>query len=902
MSNSSSSLYVPTTLGANSFRLKHKGDPIFLKTFDASSINIVDIDNDIITLKNHFFKTGEKLTYKVPDRGSPIEISPLSPGNSISTTFLPEEVYPIVVDSNKIKLAFTEQLALSGSQINITGIGTGKTHTLECEKQNTKCLITIDNIIQSPLSIGSTVEIESIVNSRNIILKNLSNISEGTVLKIDSELCKVVGVLYSETSSGVGTVTLLRGVNVLGTNEIELTNDLKYVTIMSGQYNIVQDKIYFTDSPFEGRRFTYKVEISDLDEGTFSFNLFNTNIETGSIISLASQNPPSGLIANRIYFAIKNYENNYSFANTYQDAVNGEKVEFDKDLGNYDVLAPVEPFNLTFFDFSFGSSFSGRAFLRSNYSGNAVFDDISNQFNGISSSFELKNSGLSTTGISTDNGVVLVNNIFQYPEFEESFSYVEQGGQTLLKFVGIGTTGDPTKSYDVNVKGFPRGGIIVGYGLSSGSKYQPLRGAILYETTKNEISENQYQIDGTNIGIAFSGSGYRYSPGYAVSVYFEQEGVRISGFGTATITSGNITSINITTPCTYTGISTPTVKIDPPLQYDNLDVFGSTSGIGAKVNLKITDDGKIGEFKFINPGYGYTVGEILTLPQLISLPDQTSQESLKIIILSTGKDTFSAWNLGKLRKLDDLTPDINGTRRVFNLTENGQLLSLETLPGSEIEIQQNVLVFFNDVLQIPGESYTFNGGTQIIMSEAPPLGSTLKVYFYMGSDGDAFLFDIDPKVKVGDSIKVKKGVSKEPQTQNSRTVKRIISSDSLKTEIYKGKGLSYNSFTYRSSDFTPQSKDLLINGEIVSKSRESLKSRYVGFSSIASLSGNFATTNTTVIELTTTNIQVGDIVDSEFTDSYVVTDVGISSITIGQPATNDTTTGLYPVKVWRKLS
>jgi hypothetical protein len=159
MSNSSTSIYIPTTLGSNSFRLKHKGDSIFYKVFNGSSSSVVDLQNNKIQINNHFFKTGEKLKYQFPNRGTSIGISTLSPGNSISTSLMPTEVYPIVLDSNNIKLAFSQDLALSGQSIDITSLGIGENHSLECEKQNSKCLISIDNIIQSPISIGSSVQI-----------------------------------------------------------------------------------------------------------------------------------------------------------------------------------------------------------------------------------------------------------------------------------------------------------------------------------------------------------------------------------------------------------------------------------------------------------------------------------------------------------------------------------------------------------------------------------------------------------------------------------------------------------------------------------------------------------------------------------------------------------------------
>lgn len=901
MANSSSGvIYVPTTLGSNSFRLKHKDDSIFFKEFNSESLQTIDLTNNTIRINNHFFNTGEKIFYSYPNSGKPISISPSSPGNTISTTFLPKELYPIVIDDNTIKLAFTKQLSLSGQEIDLTNYGIGNKHSFECEKQNSKCLITIDNIIQSPLSIASTVGIVSFVDSRNIVLSNLNDINVGTILKIGSEYTKVVNISYSNNNVGLGTVTVLRGINVLGTAQTVFSNEIKYVSIVSGQYNIVKDKIYFTDSPFEGKRFNYDIPLSDVNDGSDSFNLFNSNIRTGSVLTLISQNPPKGLISNRVYFAIKNSENNFSFAISYQNAVSGVKVSFDKTLGQYDELTPVLPFKLSFLDFSFGSKFVGRAFLRSNYDGNNVFDDISSQFNGITTSFELKSSGLSTSGISTDNGIVLVNNIFQYPEFGESFAYREQSNKTFLDFVGIGTTGDTYKEYDVNVKGNPRGGIIVGYGLSSGKNYQPLKTAILYETFKQEDS-GTYTINNDNIGIAYSGSGYRYPVGYSVSISFEQNGERISGYGTATISSGYISSFNIIEPCTYTnGISTPFIRIDSPLEYENLQVSGSTSGIGARVNLKISDSGDVEGFRFINPGYGYTSGEILSIPVLVGASTQVSSDQLKIIILSTTKDTFSAWNIGKLRKLDDLTSFVNGTRRTFSLRENSQLLSLESNPGSNIEISQNLLVFVNDILQIPNESYTFNGGTQITLSEAPPAGSTLRVYFYMGSDGDAILNDIDPKIKIGDNLQIKKNIEQNPVTQFSRTVKRIVSSDSLKTEIYNKKGLSYDSSTYRSVDFTPQSKDMIIGGEIISKARDSLSSKYVGFSSIATRNATFSSTNATTIGIDTSSLQINDFVESDYTLYHTIVSIGASVIGLSTSASN-TSTGTYQVKIWRKI-
>ena len=60
-----------------------------------------------------------------------------------------------------------------------------------------------------------------------------------------------------------------------------------------------------------------------------------------------------------------------------------------------------------------GSEFQGRAFIRSDYSGNKVLDDIGEQFTGIGKTFTLKSGGSDISGISSDFGVILLNNVFQ---------------------------------------------------------------------------------------------------------------------------------------------------------------------------------------------------------------------------------------------------------------------------------------------------------------------------------------------------------------------------------------------------------------------------------------------------------------------------------------------------------
>lgn len=913
--------YIPNIFGRTSFPLRHNGSPIFYKKFDGSNSNIVDVDNDTITVENHFFKTGEKLNYKLNSiNDSSIGISSLSPGASGITT-LPSVVYPIVVDKDTIRVALAASLALSNSYVNITSVGLGTDHYFEAEKQNSKCLIAIDNIIQSPISVSSSVGIQTVFtnNPAKLRVDSLINIKPSSVLKIGERLVRVTSVDYDlkTTPVGYGTgydITIFNDAEFLGTPQTSIIG-VQTAYIMSGNYNIVKDKIYFTSAPLEGTTYNIIVSPENFNYETVgisshSFNYFTDNFVTGSQVSIFGTVVPNGLISNNNYFLIKNSENNFSFAQTYLKAINKEKILISDSL---DVNNPVTGLQLIQIIPNEDTTFHGRAFLRSNYYGNLVFDDVSEQFNGITTSFTLKSSGINTVGIKSDNGIVLINNIFQYPEFEESFEYQEDSVSGITSIAFIGSKGQystgfgTTKDYDVNVGGLPRGGIIVGYGLSYGTNYQPFIPAELYIT--NVLPE--LEINSGNIGIAVSGSGYRSDTIYNIR-FVTTSGISTAGLATATVVDGNVVGATFSEVGIYTGGIAPIVVIDPPFGYENVSLSGSTLGIGASVSLEINSSGTVSNFKFTNPGYGYTVGEVLTPVGIVT---GAGCVPLQITINEVNKDTFAAWNIGILQKLDDISPYANGAKKTFTLYETvdgeSQPVSLETIPGSQIDLAYNLLVFVNDVLQIPEESYAFTGGTQITFTEAPPLGSNVKVYFYKGNYNDTEFINIDPPIEPGDLLQIRKDLfESSPQQQQTRTVKRILTSKTLKTELYKKLGLSEDSSQYRSISWTPQKQDIIISGEYVNKSRYSQRSRVGVLTGIGSTDGTFVGLATNIVGINTTVgigslISLGDYVESTYTGTGVtVSSIGSNSIGLGKTYyTSDSPVGIntITVSIWRKL-
>ena len=123
----------PTAGENNSFRILDTLSS-FTATFDGSSASIVSLAADTINIPEHRFLTGQRVTY--------------NDGGGTAITGLADGVYYIIkVDRNLIRLASSLSNANSGTQINLTGLGVGSSHTLNVafDGVNTKFKITHDS-------------------------------------------------------------------------------------------------------------------------------------------------------------------------------------------------------------------------------------------------------------------------------------------------------------------------------------------------------------------------------------------------------------------------------------------------------------------------------------------------------------------------------------------------------------------------------------------------------------------------------------------------------------------------------------------------------------------------------------------------------------------------------------
>ena len=242
------------------FRLTSNQTPIFAKSFNPIDSSIVNLSTGVFTIKDHFFRTNEELIYTPKSTFVGVGSTPMQyKGADGGIGQLPTNVFAIRNTSDSFQIATTR----AGTAVTFVGVGTGNAHQFEMSKSNTKAIININNLIQSPLAftpINHTLKDNiddantGISTTRDIIsLSGISSVIGGDILKVDDEYMKVINVGFGNTSigpiTGIGTTTLVevkRG--FVGTSATNHTNSSN-VQVYKGSYNIVGEEIHFTDAP-----------------------------------------------------------------------------------------------------------------------------------------------------------------------------------------------------------------------------------------------------------------------------------------------------------------------------------------------------------------------------------------------------------------------------------------------------------------------------------------------------------------------------------------------------------------------------------------------------------------------------------------------------------------------------
>ena len=785
---------------SSSFRLTHKGDQLFSHEFDAGSSSDVLIGKDTFVVENHFYTSGEELTYEAFG-GRAIGIDHNSPGIGADTT-LPSSVFVIKLDENKFKVAATRDLAISGSNIGLTTVGVGTTQSFTTQKLDTKCIITIDNVIQSPLLTNTNVSttLTSTMFNREARFADVHKFKQYDIIKMGNEIMRIQVIGFGTMSDNVLVDRAWMGTQ----EEAHLVNDP--VNLVRGDYNIRKNRIHFADTPFGGTRQKVGIQSGAVNVSASRFSALTEVFSTGTQVKLRSRTPPAPLVGNNDYFIIKNGNNDFSFARTKPEALTGVGITLTS--------AGIGTHNLLVADVVDGSEFQGRAFMRSDYRGNFVLDDISSGFTGVGKTFTLTSEGSNITGINTDFGVILINNTFQKPDID--YNYDEHSGITSITFSGNDISGQ-TETYstsDVNANRLPRKGIISGIGNSQGFGYQQLQTGFGTAVVSG--------FGTITVAMGFTGGGYR-SEGTQFKVRVIGGNPTTAAAGTFSVQDGRIKKVFMdgTPGVGYTHTNVPLLEFDSPYAYDDIKLISGSTGIGASVSITIGVGDSVSEPVLTNVGYGFTVGEELTIAGIpTNFSAGTNFQPATFTVTSTSDDKFSGWVLGKFQILDDFSSEFNSSKTQFTLRENEEPISIEKTAGSPISLDDVLLIFINDVLQKPGKAYKFDGGSQLKFTEAPPTGATLQVLFYRGTDADIINAEAVETILKGDTITID-SPSKDRSIlkQDPRTIREVVFRDTLQTTIYKGQGITAAKEPLRPVTWRKQEDDKIVDGVKVSKAR-----------------------------------------------------------------------------------
>ena len=837
------------------FRLQYGGYDVFERYIDATDGDVVGSSAGLevanaITVPNHFFVTGEQLTYSTPGVGTTENIGIASTNiTGIGTTDkLPSTVFAIKIDSNKIRLTDTAEKALKvvPEYFDITSVGIGTSHTFTATNQNAKCLIAIDNYIQSPIvstALTTSLSQQLFPSQDQLYVAGISSIFGGDLLEIGSEIVKVQSV-------GVGSTNVIRVRRAwLGTTRAGYSTG-EVLTKVVGNYNIVNNTLNFVEAPygnnplssttnppdsrdwtgittsstFQGRVFlrsgtpggtseTYSKnyifdDISSNFNGTENtFTLTADNSNTTGI-----ENDNAILLINDI-FQIPGTSRDYTLAEQagITSAVfgdDGQSITYDVNSSNLPVGGVIVSVGSSA-GFGYQPLVSAGGTATVSTAGTISAISIGNTGSGYraATNYQVITSIATTVGIgSTIMTLNDENSVFKYLEFLN-------GGSTCT--IGVGTYIKPTNIISV-------GTTSVNIGIGSTSQYE------IAANTTVVINIPNPQLGIVRVGVASSSVGV----------------ATVTHIGIASISAGHLLStVHVTNVGSgYTTSNLPEVIIDDPLPYENVPLVYQTDGLvtastgvgtQAKVNFVVGFGSDVIDFEISNTGFGYNNNQYLTVPTggVAGIPTDPTLggdfERFSIFIEKTYTDKFAGWSVGQLQTLDDFSGEFDGDKTDFQLKIGGTITSIIASKGSSVVIQDVLLVFYNNILQVPGEGYTFNGGSTIIFPEAPKSGDTISIMFYKGNgDVDVQSVDVLETVKAGDTLQITYDPALGQSVfleEDPRIVYSVDATDVVSTNAYYGPGNVDNINLERPVIWCKQTEDRIIDGQRVAKDRPQYK-------------------------------------------------------------------------------
>ena len=757
-------------INKTNFKLTVDSTPIFSKAFNPNSVALSSTTGEF-NIENHFFVTGEELVYTPNSTIVGVGTSPMQTGSGN----LPSTVYAIKITEDKFKVALSTSAALSNNGVTFTSLGEGNAHKLSMKENNTKCIISIDGLVQYPIAftkishtLSGNVGGSLGINTTFVSLSGISTVNIQDILYVDDEYMGVVNIGFGNTNVGPitneGDIALAEVKRAFVGSSATSHSDGSEVRVYKGAFNIIDEQIHFAEPP-RGNPQIDKTK-SNLD--------FETSKFTGRVFLKSNYD------ANKVYDDIS--DEFTGIGRTFALTVQGSSsVGIGTSGGN----------GLVFINNIYQSPKTANNPLQFNY---LISEDSS--------------AGISTVEFSgiarPDNPLVLVSS-----------------------------------ETDINVNETPRGGIIVSYGSTPGLGFAPLVGASVTAIVGAGGSITSIGIGTTGtFGSGYNGlvsigvSIFEAGHSGAAATITATANVGAGGSLTFNIVGGGSGYVD---PQIF--VSDPSYDNLPVIGVSRIGPTGvaatTDTGIGLLLDVKVGGASTTGigstyfevtEFKISRPGYSFQRGDVFKPVGLVTDSFLSSALSeFTINVVDTYSDNFAAWEFGELDYIDSISQLQDGVRTKFPLRYNQELLSFEAEEGSPLEANINniLVIFINGVVQEPVVNFIFDGGTTLAFTKAPLPTDEVEIYFYKGiRDTDSKIFtDILPTVKTGDIVQVISNNSiPDTITQDERVVYNISGSDKIETDRYSGVGI--DEINFKPVSWTKQKVSRKVNGEFISKSRD----------------------------------------------------------------------------------
>ena len=828
----------------------------------------INITNNTVEIVDHFFVTGERVTYSYTGATSlnAVGIKDATVAG-VTTDKLPKDLYVVKTSNSTLRFAETSEKALRKTPevFELDAVGIGTSHHITATKQSTKSLLTLDNMLQSPLT-GTAVTTAlgtGIVFDQKLACVGVTSFAAGDMVQMENEICKILSI-------GIGSeknITVLRA--QVGTT---LDSHAGGTTIikLAGNYNIEYNTLHFVEAPpgntplsttadpdendwagitthstFHGRIFTRTGKVGSQNETYTTNMIFNdisnqfTGIQSFFSLTTGLGTSESNALGFSTYNGVLLINDMFQEPALYEQG----NYDFEEKSGITTVTFTGEPLDLAI-DRRPTDTVLGENANRTWYPNGGKIVSVGST------------GGYAYQPLISAGGTAIVSSAGTITSISigNTGSGYRSGIQTTVN-VGVQTYSDGLASYVAIGTAAISGGHIVSIAVTNpgiGYTYYPdvsttfMNAVAAASTTIISVADTTGIVPGNLISIAHTTTG---SPSTVVGV---MTNVTVTAVNSGTISIGAsdviaaAVGIGTTTAAPVVTIKRndpPDVIFDAPLSYTNIPLIyhpSSTTGVGqsASVDIVVGQGSSIVEFKVGREGFGYGNGEILTVAVggATGIPTTAdTHQDFELTVQSTHTDEFSGWTFGQLQPLDNFSSELDGFRKVFQMKVNTEAVSLKAAPGWDVDPIQSLLVFVNGLLQEPG--YAFNlgsGGSSIVFTTAPQVGDYVHVLFYKGTPGiDVTLLKVAKLIKKGDKIDIENNPEKMyngyPQgiglNQEPRVIIGItsLSSDTVSTNPYNGIGISTDISLLRPAQWKKQTEDLFINNRAVGKDRVELE-------------------------------------------------------------------------------